>query len=191
MYAEAWDSPTFDIRFENNRVHGCMFGVAAGSECGGVLSDVWFVNNLIYNNRGPGMIMADWGDKQFAHPVKEIHFIRNTVYNNGTQRWGGGMVFENTDVNDSEITSNILSQNSLGQFHVADEKMPAGVTIKGNVIDGVSEQLGDSVVGSVQFADPAHGAFTVVSGPKGMDAGANATAIGTNSISTPSKPATP
>jgi len=135
--------------------------------------------------------MADWGDKKFAHPVKAIRFIHNTVYNNGTPRWGGGMVFENTDVADSEIASNILSQNSLGQFHVAHGKMPAGVTIKGNVIDGVSEQMGDNVVASVQFADPAHGDFKVVSGPKEMDAGAKVSAIDTNFISASSKPSMP
>ena len=87
MYAEAWDSPTFDIRFENDRVHDCGFRVAAGSECGGLLSDVWFVNNLIYSNHGPGMTLADWGDQKFQHPVRDVHFIRNTVFNNGNFRW--------------------------------------------------------------------------------------------------------
>jgi polygalacturonase len=172
LYAEAWDSPTFDIRFENNRVHDCQFGIAAGSECGGLLSDVWFENNVVYNNLGPGMIMADWGDHRFSHPVKDIHFIRNTVVNNGTERWGGGMVFENTDVTAAEVTNNILSHNTQSQLYIKLNKMPQGVTIRDNVIDGISETLGTNLTGPVQFADPAHGDFTVTSGPAGMDAGA-------------------
>lgn len=173
LYAEAWDSPTSDIRFENNRVHDCLFGVAAGSECGGQLSDVWFVNNLIYNNQGPGMITADWGDTRFKHPVKDVYFLHNTVYNNGKKDgWGGGMVFENVEVENVVVKNNILSQNTRGQFHVIKGKLPASMTIKDNVIDGPSEAVGENLAGTVTFVDPEHGDFTVVSGPKGMDAGA-------------------
>jgi hypothetical protein len=172
LYTDAWDSPTFDIRFEDNRVHDCMFGVAVGSEAGGLLSDIWLVNNVVYNNRGPGIILADWGEPRFAHPVKDVHILRNTVWHNGTQRWGGGMVFENTDVTDLEIANNIFSQNTRGQLFITKNKLPPGVSLKANVLDGVSEQIGDNLVGTVQFTAADKGDFSIVSGPKGMDAGA-------------------
>jgi hypothetical protein len=78
LYADAWDKPTFDLRFENNVVHDCMFGAGACSETGGLLSDVWFVNNVIYDLKGPGLFVADWG-RPGTHPIKDLYFVNNTV----------------------------------------------------------------------------------------------------------------
>jgi Right handed beta helix region/Pel9A-like, right handed beta helix region len=181
LYAEAWDSPTTDIRFENNRVHDCLFGVAAGSECGGQLSDVWFVNNLIYNNKGPGMIAADWGARQFKHPVKDVHFIHNTVCNNGRGgaegTWGGGMVFENVALENVVVTNNILSQNPSGQMRFAQGKRPISMTVKDNLIDGESEQIGENISGAVKFVDAEHGDFTIETAPAGIKAGAKVSEV--------------
>ena len=158
LYAEAWDSPTFDIRFENNIVHDCMFGMAAGSECGGELSDVWFVNNLVYNNSGPGMIAADWGDERFTHPVKDVHFLNNTVVGNfrKTGGWDGGMVFENTEVEDIEVAYNILADNGEANMRITQEKRPASWNIHDNLFFGPGEPMGqNALVADPEFIDAA------------------------------------
>lgn len=176
LYAEAWDSSTFDIRFEGNRVHDCMFGMAAGSEAGGLLRDVRFVNNLVYACKGPGMICADWGGTRFTHPVQDVYFINNTVYGNGgggrNGNWGGGMVFENAQARNVVVVNNILSHNGLGQLVTVGGKRPTGLVVRNNLIDGPSEQIGeDNVTGEAKFIDAANGDFHLLPGSPAIDAG--------------------
>ena len=137
-----------------------MFGIAAGSECGGVLSDVWFVNNLVYKNNGPGLIVADWGGP-YAHPARDIHFINNTVAFNGRPNgWGGGMVFENTEASEIDVRNNILANNGTGQFVVVDNKRPASWTLRHNLVWGIGEHLGErNIVADPMFVDPEDGNF--------------------------------
>jgi hypothetical protein len=190
LYAEAWDSSTCDIRFEGNRVHDCMFGMAAGSESGGLLRDVWFVNNLVYTCKGPGMIVADWGGTRFTHPVQDVYFINNTIYGNGgggrNGTWGGGMVFENTQAQNVVVVNNILSHNGLGQLVTVSGKRPAGLVVRNNLIDGPSEQIGeDNVIGDAKFVDAAHGDFHLQPGSPARDAGADQNPLATDADGNP------
>lgn len=60
LFAGGWDSDTGDIVPDENTVSNRTFGVAACAGAGGLLYDVVFWNNVIYNYRGPGMIVADY-----------------------------------------------------------------------------------------------------------------------------------
>jgi hypothetical protein len=190
LYAEAWDSSTFDIRFEGNCIHDCMFGMAAGSESGGLLRDVWFLNNVVYACKGPGMIVADWGGTRFTHPVQDVYFINNTVYGNGggggNGNWGGGMVFENTYAKNVVVVNNILSHNGLGQLVTVNNKRPAGLIVRNNLIDGPSEQIGEAnVTGEAKFADAAQGDFHLLPGSPAIDAGIDQNPSATDADSNP------
>ncbi len=61
LYADAWNRETFNIEFSRNIIHDCGFGMAACSETGGLLHDISYVNNIVYNCDGPGMVIASWG----------------------------------------------------------------------------------------------------------------------------------
>jgi hypothetical protein len=175
LYADSWDVPTSDIRFERNRVHDCGFGVAACAETGGLLSDVWYVDNVIYNNRGPGMIVADWGSRTHAHPIRGVHFVNNTVVNNGGGgrggNWGGGMHFENAAAEEIVVRNNVLSGNLNGQLMIIAGKRPRSWTVENNLVHGESETIGDqNMVAEAKFADAAAGDFRLVDGPEGVGA---------------------
>lgn len=173
LYVDSWDRPTYDVRFYNNRVHDCGFGVVVGAETGGVLSDVWYYNNLIYNNRGPGMVIADWGRPGSGHPMRDVHFVNNTVVNNGRDgHWGGGMWFENAEAENVVVRNNILSGNTRGQIVVQNGKGPASAVISHNLIDGTSELPGEnSVTAAPRFVDAARGDFLPQSNSSAVDAG--------------------
>jgi polygalacturonase len=95
LYADSWDKQTYDIRFFNNVVHDCGFGFIMSGEMGGQLNDVWFCNNVVYNNRGPGMGVMKWGEDGQGElnvtpanrPItkKNLYFINNTIVNNGRE----------------------------------------------------------------------------------------------------------
>jgi hypothetical protein len=177
LYADAWDVATSDIRFERNRVHDCMFGMAACAETGGVLSDVWFVDNVVYRNHGPGMIVADWGSRDHAHPLRGIHFVNNTIADNGgggrNQNWGGGMVLENASAEDVDVRNNVLSNNLNGQFLIIAGKRPKSWTVENNLVHGQSETIGEkNIIAEAKFADALNGDFRLIDGPKGVGADA-------------------
>lgn len=176
LYADSWDSPTFDIRFESNVVHDCMFGLVAGAETGGLLSDVWFINNVVYDLRGPGMIVQDWGAQQWGHPMKDIYFINNTVYKTGAGGrngdWGSCMVFENDQAENVVVMNNIFSASPQPQMRIAKGKKPKSWTVQNNLIDGPTEDIGEkNLTGSPKFADPAAGDFRLQPGSPAIDAG--------------------
>ncbi|MBC7804858.1 MAG: right-handed parallel beta-helix repeat-containing protein, partial [Akkermansiaceae bacterium] len=140
LYADAWDSDTFDIRFEGNRVHDCMAGAVVSTESGGHLHDVWYVNNLIYDCRGPGMIVSKWGDQKKTHRMENIYFLNNTVVNNGHGKdhptWGGGMLMENDQATNVVVVNNILSKNPDGQLRITGNLPPITYTAMNNLLDG-------------------------------------------------------
>jgi parallel beta-helix repeat protein len=161
LYTDAWNVPTYDIRFISNTIHDCGFGIDAGSEEGGLLSDVWVENNVIYDNHGPGMLVTDWGSKTGQHPEKDIYFINNTVYGNvNSNGWCGGMYFENADAADVVSRNNILSRNGSAQILIVSNKRPTEWTLDNNLLDGPGPDLGQkNVIGDPLFVDPAAGNF--------------------------------
>jgi hypothetical protein len=187
LYADAWDSDTFDIRFEGNRVHDCMAGAVVSTESGGFLHDVWYVNNLIYDCRGPGMIVSKWGDKRHTHRMENIYFLNNTVVNNGHgydhPNWGGGMLMENDQAKNVVVANNILSKNPDGQLRITGNLPPITYTAMNNLLDGETEDLGKgNVIAPAGFVDVAKKDFRLLPASKAINAGIRRADIGTLDI---------
>jgi hypothetical protein len=170
LYADAWNRDTGDIRFYNNVVHDCGFGVAACAEAGGLLRDVWFYSNIIYNNAGPGLVVADWGKDHMPHRVQGIRFLHNTLHNNGAS-WGGGMLIENTEAQDIVVRNNVFS--ACGPPHILINRMPKSLTIVNNLFHGGGGLMGeDPIQGDPLFVDPAAADFHLRAGSPAIDAAA-------------------
>lgn len=187
LYADAWDSDTYDIRFEGNRVHDCMAGACVSTESGGFLRDVWFVSNLIYDCRGPGMILTKWGDPKRTHRMENIYFLNNTVVNNGHgrdhPRWGGGMLMENDQATNVVVANNILSRNPDGQLRITMGLPPKSYTVRNNLLDGVTEAIGKgNVVAPAGFVDAAKKDFRLIPTSRAINAGLNRDDLGTVDI---------
>ncbi|MFO7956381.1 MAG: right-handed parallel beta-helix repeat-containing protein [Candidatus Brocadiia bacterium] len=170
LYADAWDLETYNIEFFNNVVHDCGFGMAFCTENNGLLRDVRAYNNLIYNNGGPGIVVADWG-KGETHEIRDLHIVNNTVVNNGaTRKWGGGMRFENPAAHNVVVRNNIFSRNWPGQMVI--HKDVADRTVDHNLIHGETELEGDEAVrGAPQFVNAGEGDFRLQSNSPAIEAG--------------------
>jgi parallel beta-helix repeat protein len=177
LYADAWDSPTKDIWFSDNDIKDCQFGMAACSEAGGLLSNVWFYNNVACDCHGPGMVAADWGSEGKKHPLQDIYFINNTLYHNRnggvTGTWAGGMDLEGNQAHNIIVCNNIFSQNGPQQIVVKPAGPPqADWTISNNLIDGPSTVTGNgSISGKPQFRNPDAGDFRLNAGSPASGAG--------------------
>jgi hypothetical protein len=174
LYADAWNKPTFNIRFFNNIVHDSGFGFMLSSERAGLLSDVWFCNNVIYNNAGPGMGVAAWGE-EYVTPAtaqitkKNLYFVNNTIVNNGKpgSPWGGGMYLETAKVDNLVVKNNILSGNSGAPILSRDGKRPPNAIIMNNLVfgEGNINQPGiGNVTGDPLFVNAAKGDFRLRKG---------------------------
>jgi hypothetical protein len=177
LYADAWDADTGYIRFENNVVHDCMVGLVACTETGGLLHDVAFVGNVVYDCKGPGMMLAKWGDQQMSHRIQRVAYVNNTVVNcSGPSKsggiWAGGMLMENDQAEDVTVANNVLSGNGYAQLRVTLGLTPKRIVAKGNLIDGVGENLTTSnLVRKAQFEDAAGKDFRLKAGSPGVDSG--------------------
>ncbi len=153
LYADAWDEHTYNIRFDANLVHDCTnMGMVVGSEMGGVIEYVSFINNIVYHNNDGGMTVAGWGvdgDNTLTHPVKNIAIINNTFYANSD-----GIYIANRDAKDIKIYNNIVAQNDDTQIYIQYTPL-LEVEIRANLIDGKTEAYGqyDEVVGAAGFKD--------------------------------------
>ncbi len=157
LYADAWNKETYDIEFRDNVVHDSAFGLAMCAETGGLLHDVRAVGNVIYNCPGPGLVVADWGRRGDPHPIRDVAFEHNTVHNCGTE-WGGGMLIENTEAEGVVVRANIISAG--GPPYILINRMPAALTIDGNLFHGSEGDMGDKPVeADPLFVDPESGDF--------------------------------
>jgi len=169
LYADAWNRETYNIEFFNNVVHDCGFGVAVCSEMGGLLHDVRAFNNIIYNNRGPGLVVADWGHPSSTHPIRDIFFVNNTLYGNGAS-WGGGLLIENPEAENVVVRNNIFCRNGPPQILVNRPALSA--TISHNLFDGSEGIRGENwIEGDPQFVDAESGNFHLRPGSPAVDAG--------------------
>ncbi len=184
LYADAWDADTGNIRFENNIVHDCMVGLVVCTESGGLLHDVTFVGNVVYDCRGPGMMVAKWGAAEFTHRIRNVAFLNNTVVNcAGPSKsggiWAGGLLLENDQAEGVTVINNVLSGNGYAQLRVANGLPPKGVVARGNLIDGVGENMTKgNLVRKARFVNAAAKDFRLAPGSPGVDAGVSATGVG-------------
>ncbi len=169
LYADAWNRETYNIHFFNNIVHSSGFGMGACAETGGLLRDVRFYNNIIYNCAGPGMFVADWGPRGYENPSDGVAFVNNIIHNCGT-RWGGALLVENRDAKNILIRNNIFSRS--GPPHVIVRRPPISITISHNLFFGEGEPVGEAaVVGDPLFVDPEAGDFRLQEGSPALGAG--------------------
>jgi hypothetical protein len=188
LYADAWDADTGYIRFENNVVHDCMVGLVACTESGGLLHDVDFVGNVIYDCKGPGMMLAKWGGQTFTHRIQRVTYLNNTVVNcSGPSKtggiWAGGMLMENDQAEGVTVMNNVLSGNGYAQLRVTLNLAPKNVIAKGNLIDSPGENLTKgNLVKPVRFVDPANKDFRLAPGSPGIDSGLPNVAVGATDV---------
>lgn len=183
LYADAWDADTGRIRFEANVIHDCMVGLVACTESGGLLHDVEFANNVVYDCRGPGMMVAKWGNQRMKHHIRNVTYINNTVVNCGgpgkNGLWAGGMLMENDQAENVTVVNNILSGNGFAQLRVTLNLPPKGIIIRSNLIDGVGDNIvKGNLVGAAHFVDAANKNFRLVKDSLGVGAGTILEAVG-------------
>ncbi len=169
LYADAWNVPTFNIEYRNNIIHDCGFGLGACAETSGVLSNVWFVNNLIYNCAGPGMFCKDWGgDVNDTHPIVDVYYINNTVFNCAFG-WGAGVDIGNTEAQNVVVRNNILSQCTPP---IQVNRPPISYTIEYNLTeDTTGLDPNWCIEGLPRFVNAAAGDFHIQGDSDAIDAG--------------------
>ncbi len=176
IYIDSWKRHTYQIEITKNRVHDCE-GLAVASEAGGLLEDIWFVNNIVYHNQHCGLMIGSWGDVAvMTRPMRNIKIINNTFFDNGWNEWGGGINIENSEAKQIVIRNNILSQNLSFQIaneaHISEQEL----IIDHNLIDGyrnyAAEITGDQVIlENPQFKNSAHHNFMIMPDSPAIDKG--------------------
>lgn len=114
IYIDAWTESQYYIDVYNNRVYdNAGQGITVASEGGGVLDQVNIYNNIVYNtgSGGGGLGVAPWTTTSSpTHPVQNISFVNNTVYNCP----GAGIVINNPEVVNILVRNNIIYQSGEG-----------------------------------------------------------------------------
>ena len=179
IYVDAWDKHTFNIEVFQNVVHDIFdaSGFVVASETGGLLENVSVYNNIAYHNRYVGIVVSvnGPGGAQGQRPMNGIYLINNTLYNNGWQTWGGGILVENPHAQNVVIRNNIAGQNLYFQMAV-DPSVTQTVTIDHNLIDGYRGTEGETygsayVTGNPLFVYAAGADFHLQGSSPAVDAG--------------------
>jgi len=176
--AHYYDEPApTGVVIENNNIHDCGQLPAMNHEHGiyvAAARDLTIRDNLIWNNADRGI--------QLYTDVSGSHIYGNVINGNGTGIIFGGN--EEAAASDNVVENNIIT-NSNVRFNVEYSYDPAvqgsGNVVRRNCIHGaegyygdaengaaISEQVGftatDNVIADPQFADAAHGDFTLAPG---------------------------
>ncbi len=168
LYTDAWNRETFNIVFSGNVVRDCGFGLAAGSETGGLLHDVSFVNNIVCNCEGPGLVVASWG-RGDEHPMDGVRFINNTLYKAGT-RWGGAAALDDGQAKNVIVRNNIFAD--CGAPTGLARNVPEGWHYDHNLFTAKGPGQGtDAVIGDPRFVDAKACNLRIQEGSAAVDAG--------------------
>ena len=165
IYVDAWDRHTYNIDVFGNIVHDCATdGFSVASEAGGLLENVRIHNNVAYDNGSVGVTIAGWGKAEVEHPIKDIKVINNAFYNNGRNNWGGGIVVQNSNVENVVIRNNICSQNLSFQIAVEAGVPAENLMVDHNLIDGYRQYYreiygSDYIEGNPMFVNPSEADF--------------------------------
>lgn len=159
LYADAWDKHTHDIEFSGNLVEDCKVGMMAGSEMGGLLENVRYVNNVFFRCRDFAGAVDDWGGNVPRHPLKSIYVINNTFW-----QTKGPFMLCNRDVERIVIRNNIFGSTTGASdplwFPQAKASAPE-YTVENNV----------HIPNAKGFVDPEAGDFRLVPGSPAIDKG--------------------
>jgi len=174
IYVDAWDKHTCNMEVYANVVHDTeSHGFAVASEQGGLLENVKLYNNVAYHNKWAGLNVSDCCIA--SHPMSNIWVMNNTIYNNGWDPWGGGILLGNPQAQGLVARNNICSQNLSFQMAA---NSSISYTADHNLIDGYrggeDEIYGaDHVEGNPRFVNPAGGNFHVRGGSPAIDRGSS------------------
>ncbi len=186
IYIDAWDKHTFNIDVFQNLVHDLKStdGIQIASECGGLLENVKIYNNIVYGCECNGIGLFDQGCIGRAHPMRDIKIVNNTIYNNGSNScdgntWGGAIIIDNPEAENSVVKNNICSQNLLYQIFVNARIPESNYVISNNLIDGFRDEADeetrgtDFVEGDPEFVDASNFDFHLLKDSPAIDAGSS------------------
>ncbi len=180
LYVDSWDDHTFNIEVYQNTLHDCGAGVSLAAEAGGLLENIRVYNNIAYHNRNNGLEIGNWGEPGYAHPINDIKFLNNTVYDNGVS-WGGGIHLENPSAQNVVIRNNIFSQNLSFQISNEAGLTGANLTVDHNLIDGYRGDAGeiygsDYIEGDPLFVNASGADFHLQGNSPAIDKGSSTSA---------------
>jgi hypothetical protein len=171
IYVDSWDAHTYNIEVFGNLAYRCGgSGFAVAAENGGLLEDVWLYNNVATENLYSGVVVGGWGVAGAAHPISGVYIINNTLYANGTEGWGPGILLENAEADDVVIRNNLLAGNGYEQFGI--DSIGSGLVVTHNLFHGDGTPYGtDYVEGDPFVVDAANHDFRLGAGSPAVDQG--------------------
>lgn len=164
IYVDAWSALTQNIEIVGNVVYNCKDGIALASEEGGLLRNVLVANNIAYNNRNSGIVVAPWAADG---PREDIRIVNNTVYGNDAN----GINIATNRIYRIEIQNNISANNNgpalhadnAGLISIASNNLASGKSA-GNILSG-------TLVGDPRFANASSGNFQLEAGSAAINSG--------------------
>ncbi len=124
---DVFENVVYDMVSDNE--YDVVSGFCVASEEGGLVENISFYNNLVYNNPGTAM-MIPWYSKG---TVNNISVLYNTFYNNGyNHQYRGGIAIDYDDATGVIVKHNIVSLNN--EFQIWSTDMDA--IIDCNIIGG-------------------------------------------------------
>ncbi|MGE5418015.1 MAG: right-handed parallel beta-helix repeat-containing protein [Acidobacteriota bacterium] len=176
IYIDSYSKHQNNIEVYGNRISSTNTGIAAASEKGGLLENVKIHHNVVYNCNW-GLAAADWGHPN-PHPLKNIYFTNNTMYNIKTAY----VEISNTKAVNVVVTNNIFGRNSdpyTRNFYV--QTGQKNFTIDHNLyfkLDSTSPKGKNYLVGDPGFVNPSASDFRLKSKSKAIKAGIGSVNLG-------------